>query len=192
MAGEVRAQKSQAQKSRAQKSRAQKSRTPSRLGWIAYTIAAVALLLDQLSKWWMIEVFQLPLRGSVDIFGPLSFTYVQNRGVSFGLMQAEVDLARWGLTIFSILVAVVLAVWARRPERGLLAVGLGLIIGGAIGNAIDRATLGFVTDFIDVQRLGFFPWIFNIADSAITLGVVALLADSFRREQPATTASEEA
>jgi signal peptidase II len=171
---------------------ASRPKAPSRLGWIAYAIAAVALALDQLSKWWIVDVFQLPLRGSIHLFGPLSFTYVQNQGVSFGLLQAEVDLARWALTAFSILVAIVLAIWARRPERGLLAVGLGLIIGGAIGNAIDRATLGFVTDFIDVQRLGFFPWIFNIADSAITLGVVALLADSFRREKPVEPAAKEA
>jgi signal peptidase II len=171
---------------------ASRPKAPSRLGWTAYAIAAVAVALDQLSKWWMVKVFELPARISVHVFGPLSFTYVENRGVSFGLMQAEVDLARWGLTIFSILVAVVLAIWARRPDRGLLAVGLGLIIGGAIGNAIDRAMLGFVTDFIDVQRLGFFPWIFNVADSAITVGVVALLADSFRREKPVEPAAKEA
>lgn len=168
------------------------SKAPSRLGWAAYGVAAVALVLDQLSKWWVVDVFQLPLRSSVHVFGPLSLTYVQNRGVSFGLMQAEVDLARWALTAFSILVAVVLAVWVRRAERGLFAIGLGLIVGGAIGNAIDRATLGFVTDFIDVQRLGFFPWVFNVADSAITIGVIALLADSLRRDRPAEAARKEA
>ena len=59
---------------------------------------------------------------------------------------------------------------------------LGLIIGGAIGNAIDRARFGAVVDFIDVQRIGFFPWVFNVADSAITIGVIALLLDSLRRE----------
>ena len=115
---------------------------PSRLGWLAYAIAAAALVLDQLSKWWMIEVYMLPLRFSTRVLGPLSFTFVQNRGVSFGLMQADVDLVRWGLTLFSVIVAVVLAFWARRPERGLHARGVGLIIGGAIGNAIDRSRLG--------------------------------------------------
>ena len=165
---------------------------PSRLGWLAYAIAAAALVLDQLSKWWMIEVFMLPLRLSTRILGPLSFTFVQNRGVSFGLMQAEADLVRWGLTLFSLIVAVVLGVWARRPERGLHALGLGLIIGGAIGNAIDRSRLGYVIDFIDVQRLGFFPWVFNVADSAITVGVIALLVDSLRRDGAASAAQKDA
>lgn len=172
--------------------KAAKPKAPTRLGWIAYGIAILAVVLDQLSKWWIVEVFHLPMIGTTHVFGPLSLTYVQNRGVSFGLLQAEVDLARWGLTAFNILVALVLAIWVRRSERPLLAVGLGLIIGGAIGNSIDRATLGFVTDFIDVQRLGFFPWIFNIADTAINLGVVALLADSFRRDKPVEAAAEEA
>jgi signal peptidase II len=165
-------------------------KAPSRLGWLAYGIAATALILDQLSKWWMIKVYMLPLRLSTPVLGPLSFTFVQNRGVSFGLMQAEADLVRWGLTLFSVVVAVVLGFWARRPERGLNALGLGLIIGGAVGNAIDRSRLGYVIDFIDVQRLGFFPWVFNVADSAITIGVIALLADSLRRDGAATAAGK--
>jgi signal peptidase II len=66
-------------------------------------------------------------------------------------------------------------------------VALGLIIGGAIGIAIDRARFGAVADFIDVSALGFFPWVFNIADSAITIGVVLMLMDSFRRETPPTS-----
>jgi signal peptidase II len=92
---------------------------------------------------------------------------------------------RWGFVAFSLVVAVLLAAWARRQARLLPAIGLGLIVGGAIGNAIDRARFGSVVDFIDVQQLGFFPWIFNVADSAITVGVVVLLLDSMRRERPA-------
>jgi signal peptidase II len=164
----------------------------SRLGWIAYAIAAAVIVIDQLVKWWIIEGFLLPLRGSVPIVWPLSFSYVQNNGVSFGMMQADADLVRWALTAFSVAVAIALVVWARRPDRALLGTGLGLIIGGAIGNAIDRARLGYVIDFIDVQRLGFFPWVFNIADSAITIGVIALLADSFRRDRPAEAARKQA
>jgi signal peptidase II len=164
----------------------------SRLGWIAYAIAAAVIVIDQLVKWWIIEGFLLPLRGSVPVVWPLSFSYVQNNGVSFGMMQADADLVRWALTAFSVAVAIALVVWARRPDRALLGTGLGLIIGGAIGNAIDRARLGYVIDFIDVQRLGFFPWVFNIADSAITIGVIALLADSFRRDRPPEAARKEA
>jgi len=165
---------------------------PSRLGWAAYAIAAATLLVDQVSKWWIIEGLLLPLRGSVRLFGPLSFSFVQNRGVSFGLMHTDADLMRWALTLFSVVVAIAIIVFARRPERALLGAGLGLIIGGAIGNAIDRARLGYVIDFIDVQRLGFFPWVFNVADSAITIGVIALLADSLRPARPAEVVRKEA
>ena len=78
------------------------------------------------------------------------------------------------------IVAAVLAVWLRKAVRWPAALGVGLVIGGAVGNAIDRARFGAVVDFIDVQRIGFFPWIFNVADSAITVGVILLLIDSVR------------
>ena len=110
----------------------------SRLGWIAYAIAAAVLAADQAVKWWIIEGFRLPLRGSTPIFGPLSFSYVQNNGVSFGMMQADADLVRWALTFFSVAVALALIVWARRPDRALLGAGLGRIIGGAIGTEPRR------------------------------------------------------
>ena len=86
---------------------------------------------------------------------------------------------------FRVVIAGLLIAWARTQARALAAVGLGLIIGGAIGNAIDRARFGAVVDFIDVQRLGFFPWIFNVADAGISIGVVLLLLDSLRRDRPA-------
>ncbi len=151
-------------------------------GLIAYALALVVLALDQASKHWILFVYDLPARASVEVAGPLSLTMVWNRGVSFGLFRADQDLARWLLVAFSLVVATVLAVWARKADRNLLSVGLGLVIGGAIGNAIDRARFGAVADFIDVQRLGFFPWVFNVADSAITLGVVFLLLDSLRKD----------
>jgi len=110
---------------------------------------------------------------------------VWNRGVSFGLFRADADLVRWILTIFSIAVAIALSIWVRKADRPMLSVGLGLVIGGAIGNAIDRIRFGAVVDFLDFQRLGFFPWVFNVADSAITIGVVFLLLDSLRKESAA-------
>lgn len=157
----------------------------SKPGLTAYALALVTLVLDQLSKHWVLFVYDLPSRVSEPVIGPLSLTMVWNRGVSFGLFRAEQDLARWVLTAFSLIVASVLIWWARKAERRTLGVGLGMVIGGAIGNAIDRARFGAVADFIDVQRLGFFPWVFNVADSAITLGVVFLLLDSLRKD-PAT------
>jgi signal peptidase II len=115
------------------------------------------------------------------VLGPLKLTMVWNEGVSFGFLQATHDLARWGLTVFALGVALALSIWASRADRRLLGLALGLIIGGAVGNAIDRARFGAVVDFIDVSAIGFFPWVFNLADSAITIGVILMLADSFRK-----------
>ena len=156
-----------------------------KLGWTAYALAVFVIVADQLSKHWILFVYDLPARFSVPIAGPFSLTMVWNRGVSFGLFRADADLIRWMLAAFSIIVAVVLAVWVRRAERPFMAVGLGLVIGGALGNVIDRIRFGAVADFLDFQRLGFFPWVFNVADSAITVGVVFLLLDSMRKESAA-------
>lgn len=156
-----------------------------RWGWRAYALAAVVLILDQLTKYWILSVVRLPEGATMEVFPPLQFTRIWNEGVSFGLFQAQHDLVRWGMVAFNVIVAVLLAYWVRTQVRLLPAVGLGLLIGGAIGNAIDRARFGAVVDFIDVQRLGFFPWIFNIADAGITIGVIFILLDSLRRERPA-------
>lgn len=153
--------------------------------WRAYAIAAVVLVLDQLSKYWVLSVLRLPEGVPMEVVWPLQFTRIWNEGVSFGLLQAQHDLVRWGMVAFNLGVAALLSAWARNQTRALPALGLALLIGGAIGNAIDRARFGAVVDFIDVQRLGFFPWIFNVADSGITVGVILLLLDSLRRERPA-------
>ena len=156
-----------------------------RWGWRAYAIAAVVLILDQLTKYWILSIVRLPEGGTMEVFWPLQFTRIWNEGVSFGLLQAQHDLVRWGMVAFNLGVAVLLSFWVRTQTRLLPALGLALLIGGAIGNAIDRARFGAVVDFIDVQRLGFFPWIFNIADAGITIGVILILLDSLRRERPA-------
>lgn len=155
-----------------------------RRGLTAYGLAALVLAADQASKHWVLEILRLPERGSVPAFGPLNLTMVWNRGVSFGLLHADQAVTRWALTAFSVAVAVVLAVWVRKMDRALAATGLGLIIGGALGNAIDRARFGAVVDFVDVSQL-MFPWVFNLADSAITIGVILLILDSLRRDRPA-------
>ena len=154
------------------------------VGRLAFGLAAAVLVIDQAVKAWILQGLDLPARFSVQVLGPLRLSMVWNEGVSFGFLQARHDLARWGLTAFALVVAMALAAWARRAERRLLGVALGLIIGGAIGNAIDRARFGAVVDFIDVSALGVFPWVFNVADSAITIGVLLMLLDSFRKDTP--------
>jgi len=150
----------------------------------AYLIAVTTIVLDQISKYWILNVFCLPAKGSVLVGGPFSLSMVWNRGVSFGLLKAQMDLTRWALVCFSLAVAAFLAFWARKIERPLLALSIGLIMGGAVGNAIDRARFGAVADFLDFKAL-YFPWIFNVADSAITVGVILLLLDSVLSERRA-------
>lgn len=156
-----------------------------RHGWAAYALAALVIVADQAVKTWILTGLKLQDMPTYAVGGPLHLTLVMNRGVSFGFLRADQDFARWGLVAFSLIVAVLIIYWARRGHRTLQAIGYGLIAGGAIGNAIDRARFGAVVDFIDVQRIGFFPWVFNIADSGITVGVICLLLDSLRREHAA-------
>lgn len=146
---------------------------------LAYALAALVIALDQVSKWWVLGPLALPTRGQVPVLPPiLNLTLVHNAGVSFGLLRADADLARWALVAFSTVVALALAVWARTAARAWTATALGLVIGGALGNVVDRVRLGWVTDFIDVSGTRVFPWVFNVADSAITVGVILLLAES--------------
>ncbi len=162
--------------------------TPAKLGpATAYMIAVGVILADQGAKRYVLEALHLEKLGHVALGGPLNLTMVWNRGVSFGLFRADADLMRWILAGFSTLVAVLLIVWARKQSRGLTLTALGLVIGGAIGNLIDRVRFGAVADFIDVSQL-YFPWVFNVADAAITIGVVLLLIDSARSDRLSKTA----
>jgi len=153
-----------------------------RTGWLAYGCAVAAVLIDQIAK--TLAVTHLPEGVSHAVVWPLALRRTWNDGMSFGLLQSSGPIARWGFVAFSLGVATLLAVWANKSPR-LPAVGLGLVMGGAIGNALDRALYGRVVDFLDVDALGFFPWIFNTADSFITVGVALLLLDSLRPQRPA-------
>jgi signal peptidase II len=149
-----------------------------RLGWTAYAVAAATLILDQISKLWVLGFLGREQGASVHVLGPLRLTMVHNYGMSFGLLKDN-DWGRWLLIGFSVLVVIGLALWARKSTKLLPALGIGMIIGAAIGNnLIDRVMYGYVVDFIDVSRLHF-PWVFNVADSGINVGVALLLIDSF-------------
>ncbi len=159
-----------------------------RLAVLAYALAAVVIVLDQLSKWWVLDGLMLPQRASIP-FGPIRLTMIWNTGFSFGLMRDGAEMGRWFLAGFSAIVAVMLGRWALKAERPLLACAIGLVMGGALGNLIDRVRLAAVADFIDVGGLlPFFPWVFNVADSAITVGVILLLIDTVRTERKANAA----
>jgi signal peptidase II len=155
------------------------------LGLYAFVLAAVVVILDQLSKWWVLTPLNLPERGQVPVLSFFRLTLVANRGVSYGLMRAQTDVQRYLLVGAAALVVIALIAWVRRAERPLFATAIGLVIGGAVGNnLIDRVRIGWVVDFLDFSALGF-PWVFNVADSAISVGVALLLFDSFFGPKPA-------
>ena len=150
----------------------------SRLGFYAYALAVVTVFADQLSKAWALDVMHLDQAGSIQVLPFFRLTLVENKGVSFGLLSADTPLGRWSLVGAAALVVVAIVAWVRRADRPLFAAALGLIIGGAVGNnLIDRIRIGRVIDFLDFGGL-YFPWIFNVADSAISVGVGLLLLDS--------------
>jgi len=156
-----------------------------RIAWAAYGFALVVIVLDQMSKAWILDGLSLREVGRVLVAPPiLNFTYVENDGVSFNLFGG--GQARWLLSAFQIGVAVALAWWALQAQRRTLIAAIGLVIGGAVGNAIDRIRFGYVVDFIDLSGTGVFPWVFNVADSAITIGVVLLILDSVVSERKPT------
>ena len=144
----------------------------------AFVIAAGVLVVDQISKFWVLDVLRLEERGPIAVLPVFQLHMVWNQGVSFGLFRAGSDVMRWVLVAFSVGVVCLLIWWAARQVRRWPAIALGLIIGGAIGNNfIDRVRFGAVVDFLDFGGLHF-PWVFNVADSAISVGVALLLLDS--------------
>ncbi|QRM28606.1 signal peptidase II [Microvirga sp. VF16] len=146
---------------------------------LGFSTALVTLILDQVTKIYTLFVFDLPVKEPVEFAPFVNLIVVWNRGISYGLFQQNSEIGRWGLIILSILAAIGLSVWIRRTTAKLLAVSLGLIVGGAIGNVIDRLAYGAVFDFIQIH-FGSWSWyVFNVADAAIVAGVVGLLYDSF-------------
>ncbi|KAA5804109.1 signal peptidase II [Alkalicaulis satelles] len=145
---------------------------------LAGLLSALAILAaDQASKAWILYRSGLPEVQQIPVIDPwFNLTMVWNAGISFGLFAADSLWQRLILVGISLAVAGVLAVWMWRSERALQACAFGLIIGGAVGNVIDRLAYGAVADFLDFSGL-YFPWVFNVADAAISIGVAVMLAD---------------
>ena len=156
-----------------------------RLPALGLAALAVVFAADQASKAWVLDGLRLPELGRVDLLPGVSLTMVWNQGVTFGLFKAD---GRWGaLLLVAVAVAIVaaLAVWLRRAETAWVAVALGAIAGGAVGNVLDRLRYGAVVDFIHLH-VGDWSWyVFNVADAAIVCGVAALVLDGLRpRREP--------
>ena len=160
--------------------------------WIALAIAGVVAALDQASKWIVVAAIMRPPRViEVTPFFNLVLTY--NPGVSFGLLGGAAAWKPWALSALAIFVVAVLLRWLTRQPDPLLAVAIGLVSGGAIGNMIDRIHSGAVVDFLDFHFGGWHWWAFNLADSAITVGIVLLVFDGlFRPQSRSNSGGEEA
>jgi signal peptidase II len=146
-------------------------------------IAAItALALDQASKLWLLFVFDIGHRGAVKLTPFLDLVLAWNVGISFGWFQNDSPLAQIILMLVKAVAVIVLAIWMARSRTAIATIALGLIIGGAIGNAIDRFAYGAVVDFalfhVQIGGKPFNWYVFNLADVAIVAGVAALLYDS--------------
>jgi signal peptidase II len=142
-------------------------------------IAAVILIADQLTKWWVLGVMQArpPFDRVIPVLPFFDLVLVWNRGVSFGLFNNDSSL---NAVIFSALAAAIvvgLLAWLRKATSPLIVIGIGLVIGGAVGNVVDRLRLGAVVDFLDFHVGGWHWPAFNVADAAICIGVAALVLD---------------
>jgi len=148
---------------------------------LALALAAVVILLDQLSKWWITAVVMQPPR-VIPLLPFLNLALARNRGVSFGMLRLEGAWGPWLLSVFALAIVVWLFLWQRRARDPWIAASVGLIAGGALGNVADRLLRHAVVDFIDVYA-GSYHWpAFNLADSAITVGVALLLLESLFRK----------
>jgi signal peptidase II len=160
-----------------------------RLAWwgrftsLGLAIAAVTGVVDQAFKTWMLFSFDIASRQPVEVAPFLELILVWNRGVSYGLLQQDSPTGQLLLTGFMVVAAILLTLWLSRTTSRPTAVALGLIIGGAIGNAIDRTLYGAVADFFHFH-IGEFSWyVFNIADIAIVAGVGVLLYETLLGER---------
>jgi signal peptidase II len=154
--------------------------SPLRAGIVA---AIVALVIDQATKLWLLFVFDIARRGAVAVTPFFDLVLAWNTGISYGWFQSNSMAGAAILLAIKVVAVIALAIWMTRSKTLLATIGLGLIIGGAIGNAIDRLAYGAVVDFVLLHvRIGekVLNWyVFNMADAAIVVGVIALLYDSF-------------
>lgn len=146
------------------------------------TVALTACALDQASKIYLLFVFDLAANGPVRLGPFIDIVLARNTGISYGLFQTQGPLGQWILLAFKAVAVLLLSVWLARAKDRLIALSLGLIIGGAAGNAIDRLAYGWVADFvffhISTADWRFNWYVFNLADVAIVAGVIGLLYDS--------------
>ena len=147
----------------------------------AFLVAGVTFVADQLVKWWVVGPMGLTVEGDQRVVLPFfNFTRTHNLGISLGLFRADSDAARWAIVGVTAAIALAMLVWILREPRHGDRIALGMVLGGAVGNILDRIRLGYVVDFADLHFGSYRPFlVFNIADAAISIGVVILLVRAF-------------
>lgn len=150
-------------------------------------LAVLAFAADQASKLWMLRGFDLPERSPVAVAPGVDFVMAWNRGVSYSLFTSDTDAGRWLLVAVTLVASLALAAWLWRSGTALTCAALGLLIGGALGNLVDRVSYGAVVDFVSLHVGSFHWYVFNVADCAITAGVVLLLLEWIVPVKPVAT-----
>ena len=152
-----------------------------------FGIALLVFALDQLSKWLMIGPLELQSVRQIVLLPIFNLSWTENYGISLGLLNAETEVGRWMLVAVTGAIAIGVAIWIGREKQRGDQLALGMVLGGALGNILDRIRFGYVVDFADLHFGGFRPFlVFNVADAAISIGVVILLLRAFlmRDERP--------
>lgn len=148
---------------------------------LGFAVALVVLILDQLVKWFVTHPLGLNQVGDQLVLLPIfNFTYVQNEGISLGMLNAGNPLGRWMLVALTSIIAIGVAIWIGRERNWLDRLALGMVLGGALGNILDRVRFGYVVDFADLHFGAYRPFlVFNLGDAAISIAVVILLLRAF-------------
>jgi len=154
--------------------------------WMTY-IAALVFALDQISKYVVVHLMNLRALGAIEVFPPfLNFRMAWNQGINFGLLSAQGDAGRWILIGVAVLISGWVVLWVRREEMGLVGqISAGLMVGGALGNVVDRLIYGAVADFLNMSCCGFNnPFAFNVADIGVFAGALGLVVFSGNKKTP--------
>ena len=158
----------------------------------AYTTALAIFILDQLTKWIVSVPLALQARGQIEILPIFNLTWVENNGISLGLLNATTPAGRWMLVAMTAAIAIGVAWWIVKEEKRGDQLALSLVLGGALGNIVDRVRHGYVVDFADLHFGAFRPFlVFNVADAAISIGVVILLLRAFLVREKAPEGTNE-
>jgi signal peptidase II len=150
-------------------------------------IALLVFVLDQLAKWWVLGPLALRQAQQIYLLPIFQFTYTENNGISLGLLNATNPTGRWMLVALTGAIAIGVAYWIGREKHRIDQLALGMVLGGALGNILDRTRHGYVVDFLDLHFGDFRPFlVFNVGDAAISIAVVILLLRAFltRKDRP--------